>query len=107
MRVVAVLIERDEEVGLVAGGEDLAGAHADLENGRAAGDGGGDGHVGHDLLVAATGEAGKEAAEGLDAVLGITGEADDGVRNGLGGGGGRRRGGRASLGRIGTNHKGG
>jgi len=33
MVLVAVLIECDEEVGLVAGREDIAGADADLEDG--------------------------------------------------------------------------
>ena len=77
--LVAVLIKRDEEIGFVAGGEDFAGAHADLENGGAAGDGGGNRHVGHDFLGAAAGEPGEERAGALDAVLRITGEPDDGV----------------------------
>ena len=77
--LVAVLIKRDEEIGFVAGGEDFAGAHADLENGRAAGDGGGNRHVGHDVLIAAAGEAREESAGALDAVLRIAGEANDGV----------------------------
>ena len=57
--VVAVLVEGDQEVGLVAGGEDLARAEVDLEDGRAAGDGRRDGHVGHDLLGGAAGESGR------------------------------------------------
>ena len=48
--LVTVLIKRDEEVGFVAGGKHFAGAHADLENGGPAGDGGRDRHVGHDVL---------------------------------------------------------
>src|SRR5207244_3325356 len=54
--LVAVLIKRDEEIGFVAGGEDFAGAHADLEDRRAAGNGGGDRHVSHDIVIAAAGK---------------------------------------------------
>jgi len=77
--VVAVLVEGDQEVRLVSGGEHLARADAHLEDGGASRNGRRDGHVGHDLLGAATGEAGEKAADGLDAVLGIAGEADDRV----------------------------
>ena len=84
VRFVAVLIEGHEHVGAVAGGEDVAGAHAHLEDRRPARDGGRDRHVGHDVLVAAAGEAGEETADGLDAVLRIAGEADDDVVDALG-----------------------
>lgn len=43
--LVAVLVEGDEHVGAVTGGEDVPGAHADLEDGRTARDGGWDRHV--------------------------------------------------------------
>jgi hypothetical protein len=82
--VVAVLIKRDEHVGAVAGGENVAGAHAHLEDRGSAGDGGRDRHVGHDVLIAAAREAGEESADGLDAVLGVTGESDDDVVDGTG-----------------------
>ncbi|MFM1944074.1 MAG: hypothetical protein RI897_3056 [Verrucomicrobiota bacterium] len=85
MAFVGVLVEGDEEVGFIAGAEDFAGAEADLEDGWAAGDGGRDGHEGHDLLFRASGEACQEAADGLDAVLGITGDPDDRFFNGGGG----------------------
>ena len=76
--LVGMGIKGDEHVGFVAGAQDFAGADADLEDGRAAGNGGGDGHESHDLLLAATGQASQETADGLDAVLGVAGEADDG-----------------------------
>src|SRR5882724_565596 len=77
--LVAVLIKRDEEIGFVAGRQHFAGAHADLENGWAAGDGGGNRHVGHDFLGAPAGEPGEERAGALDAVLRIAGETNNGV----------------------------
>ena len=79
--LVTVLVKRDEQIRFVAGGEHFAGADADLENRRAAGDRGRNRHVRHDLLLAATGEPREKAADGLDAVLRIAGEADDGVVN--------------------------
>ena len=82
--LVTVLIKRDEEIGFIARGKDFARAHADLEDRRPAGDGGGDRHVSHDVLVAASGESGEESARALDAVLRIPGEADDGVVDALG-----------------------
>ena len=82
--LVTVLIKRDEEIGFIARGEDFAGAHADLENRRSAGDGGGNRHVGHDILGAASGQAREESAGALNAVLRISGEADDGVVDILG-----------------------
>ena len=84
--VVAVLVECDEHVGAVPGGQNVAGAHADLEDRRSTGDGGGDRHIGHDVLIAAAREAGEEAADGLNPVLRITGESDDDVVNGTGSG---------------------
>jgi len=78
-----VLIERNEEIGFVACGEDLARAHADLENGRAAGDGGRDRHVGHDLLRTASGQPREESAGTLNAVLRIPGKADYSIVDGL------------------------
>ena len=81
MRVVAVLIKRHEHVRAVAGREDVAGAHAHLENRRTARDRGRDRHVGHDVRIAAAGEAGEEAADRLDAGLGIAGESNDDVLN--------------------------
>ena len=77
MAVVGVLVERDEQIGLVTGAEDLAGPDAHLENGRSAGDGGGNGHEGHDFLLAASGQTCQEPADGLNAVLRIACDADD------------------------------
>ena len=83
MLVVAVLVEGHEKIGLVAGREHVAGAHADLEDGGAAGDRGGDGHVGHDLLLAASRQAGQKRAGALDAILGIARQADHRVADAL------------------------
>ena len=88
MGVVTVLVKRHQHVGTVARRQDVAGAHADLEDGRAARNRGRNRHVRHDVLVAATGETREEAADGLDTVLRVTGESDDYVLNGPGGAGG-------------------
>ena len=60
--LITVLVKRDEKIGFVAGGKHFAGADADLENRRSAGNGGGDRHVGHDVLSAASGESGEKSA---------------------------------------------
>ena len=77
MVFVAVLVKAEQHVRLVARAQDFAGADAHLENGRAAGNGGGNRHERHDLLLAAAGQARQEPADGLDAVLRIAGDADD------------------------------
>ncbi len=81
--LVAVLIKRDQEIGFVTRREHFARAHADLKDRRPAGDGGGNRHVGHDILVAPAGEPGEKRTRALDAVLRIAGEADDGVVDAL------------------------
>ena len=73
---VGMLVKRQQHVGLVARAEHFARADADLENGRPAGNGGGNGHEGHDFLFAAAGQPREEPADGLDAVLRIAGDAD-------------------------------
>ena len=75
--LVGVLVERQQHVGLIAGTENVPRAETNLKDGWAAGDGRGDGHHRHDLLLTAAGEAGEKAADGLNAVLGIAGDADD------------------------------
>ena len=75
--LVGMLVKRQQHVRLVPGAQDFAGADADLENRGPAGNRGGDGHEGHDFLLAASGQARQEAADGLDAILGIAGDADD------------------------------
>jgi hypothetical protein len=55
VRFVAVLVEHHEHVGTVASGQDVAGAHAHLKNGRPPRDCGRNRHVGHDVLIAAPG----------------------------------------------------
>ena len=82
--LVTVLIERDEEIGFVARGEDFARAHADLEDRRAAGDSGGDRHVGHNVLSTASGQAREESSRALNAILRISREADYGVVDAFG-----------------------
>ncbi len=77
--VVAVLVEGDQHIRLVAGGEHLARTDVDLEDRSAARDRRRDRHVGHHLLGAASGEAGEEPADRLDPVLRITGQPDHGV----------------------------
>ena len=79
---VAVLVKGEQHVRFVAGAQHFAGADADLEDGRAAGDRGRDRHEGHDFLLAAAGQPGQETADGLDAVLRIAGDADDRFGNG-------------------------
>ena len=64
---------RNQEVGFISRGKNFTRAHADLEDRRSTGDGGGDRHVSHDFLGAAPGEPGEERAGALDAVLGIAG----------------------------------
>ena len=64
-------------VGIVASRQNLAAADAHLENGRAAGNGGRDGHERHDFLLAAAGQPRQKATDGLYAVLRIAGDADD------------------------------
>ncbi len=79
MVLVAMLIESDQEVRLVAGRQYFAGADAYLENRRPARDGGRDRHVGHHFLVAAAGQAGKHGASRLDAILRVAGQTNDGI----------------------------
>src|ERR1700719_3732039 len=81
MVLIAVLIKRDQKIGLITRRKHFAGTDTDLEDGRAAGDGGWNCHVSHDVLIAASGEPGEKRAGGLDSVLRIAGEADDGVLN--------------------------
>ncbi len=82
--LITVLVKRDEKVGFVAGRKDFARADADLENRRAAGNGGRNRHVGHDVLVAAAGEPREKRAGGLNAVLRIARESYNGVVDVLG-----------------------
>src|SRR2546421_6133224 len=73
--LIAVLVKRDEEIGFVAGGEDFACAHADLEDRWFAGNGGGERYVSHDELGAAAGASEAERCAPMDAGLGIYREA--------------------------------
>ena len=81
MLLVAMLVKRQQHVGIIARAQHFAAADAHLENGRAAGNRGGNGHERHDLLLAAASQPGQEAADGLDAILRIAGDADDRFAN--------------------------
>src|SRR5437588_1283463 len=81
MVLITVLIKRDQEIGFVTGRQDFAGTDADLKDGRAAGNGGGNRHISHDVLIAASSESGEKRARGLNSVLRIAGQADDCVLN--------------------------
>ena len=48
--IVGMLVEGDEGVSFVSGMEDFTGTEVDLEDGRAAGNGARNRHVGHDVL---------------------------------------------------------
>lgn len=84
MVVVGVLIESDEGIGFIAGMENFARAEVNLENGGAARNRRGDGHIGHHILGGGASELGEKGADGLNAVLGMTGEADDRIADGSG-----------------------
>src|SRR5947209_218802 len=81
MVLITVLIKRDQEIGFVTGREHFARTDADLEDGRSARNGGGNRHVSHDVLIAASSEPGEKRARGLNSVLRIAGEPDDCVLN--------------------------
>ena len=79
MVVVGVLVKGHQGVGAVAGVEDLAGAKVDLEDGRTAGNGAGNRHVGHDFLGGGSGQLAEKGPDRLNAILGIAGQTDDGI----------------------------
>ena len=81
---ITVLVEGHQKIRLIARRQNLPRADADLEDRSPARNRGGDGHVGHHLLIAAPREPREKTAERLNAVLGITGEPDDGIANALG-----------------------
>ena len=60
--LVTVLVKRDEKIGFIARREHFARTDADLENGWPTRDRGRDGHVGHDVVLAASGQPGEERA---------------------------------------------
>src|SRR5207237_9992867 len=74
--LITVLIKRDEKIVFVTGRQNFARAHPDLEDRRAARDGGRDRHVSHDIVVAAAREPREKSAGGLNAVLRIPGETE-------------------------------
>ena len=85
--LVAVLVEGDQHIDLVADGMDRVAAHADVEHRMPGRDGGGDGHERHDVAVAASPQEGEQTADHLDPVLCLPGKADGDVAH-LGRGGG-------------------
>src|SRR5437660_358881 len=81
MVLITVLIKRDQKIGFVTGREHFAGTDAHLKDRRSAGDGGWNGHVSHDVLIAAASEPGEKCARGLNSILRIAGQPDDRVLN--------------------------
>jgi len=79
--LVTVLVKRDQKISFIAGRQHFAGTDAHLENGRTTRDRGRDGHVGHDVVLAASGKAGQERTRGLNSILRITREPDHRVLN--------------------------
>src|ERR1041385_7661741 len=79
MLLVRVLIEGQQYIRLVSGASNFAGTDAHLENRRTTGNGGGNGHEGHDFLLAAPGKPGQESANGLYSVLRVTRNPDNGL----------------------------
>src|SRR6202011_4347891 len=64
--LITVLIKSDKKVGFITGRKNFARAHAHLENRRLARNGGRDGHVSHDVLVATSREPREKRASGLN-----------------------------------------
>src|SRR5438309_540140 len=81
MVLITVLIKCDEKIGFVTSRQNFARTDADLEDRRPAGDGGGNRHVSHDVLIAASGEACEKCAGGLNSVLRIASKPNDCVLN--------------------------
>src|SRR5438105_6252937 len=77
--LLTVLIKRDQKIGYVTGREHFTRAHADVKNGRAAGNGGWNRHISHDVVVAASGQSREKRAGGLNSVLRISGKANHSV----------------------------
>ena len=82
--LVTVLVKRDQKIGFVACRQHFTGTDAYLENGRTTRNRRGDGHVGHDVVLAAPGKAREKGAGGLNSVLRISREPDDRVLNAFG-----------------------
>src|SRR5216684_9318431 len=81
MVLITVLIKRDEKIGFVAGRKNFARTDAHLKDRRSAGDGGGNRHVSHDVLIAASGQSRQKRAGGLNSVLRIASKPNDCVLN--------------------------
>src|SRR5262249_56105349 len=79
--LVAVLRKRDEKSRLVTCRQNFTGTDAYLENRRAARDGGGDRHVGYDVVFAASSQSCQKGAGGLNSVLRISSETNYSVLN--------------------------
>src|SRR5207302_1599119 len=79
--LVTVLVKRDQKIGFIACRQHFTGTDAYLENGRTTRNRRGDGHVGHDVVLAASGKAREKGAGGLNSVLRISREPDHRVLN--------------------------
>src|SRR3989442_14457737 len=81
--LVRMLIKGEQDIRVIARAEHFARPDADLENRWSTGNGGRNGHEGHDLLFTPPSQARQKAADGLNSVLRIAGDADDGFRYSL------------------------
>ena len=79
--LVTVLVKRDQEIGFVTRRQHFTGTDAHLENGRATGNRGRDGHVRHDIVFAASSESREEGTSSLNAVLRISRKTNHRVLN--------------------------
>ena len=79
--LVGMLVKAQQHVRIITRAQHLARADAHLEDGRPAGDRGGNRHERHDLLLTAARESREETADGLDAILRVTGDTDDRLVN--------------------------
>ena len=79
MIVVAVLIEGDQHICNITCVENLSGTQVDLVDGGATRDGGGDGHVGHDLPSGPPGQTTEHSSNALDPILGISSQTDHNI----------------------------
>src|SRR5437763_16867774 len=84
MVLIAVLIKSDEKIGFITSGQHFARTDADLKNRRTTRDRRGDGHVRHDIVLAASSQAREKCASCLDSVLRISRETDHCILNNFG-----------------------
>src|SRR5260370_29260939 len=81
MVLITVLIKCDQKIGFVTGRKHFARTDADLKDRWTTGNGGGNRHVSHDVLIAASGQSRQKRAGGLNSVLRIASKPNDCVLN--------------------------